>query len=77
MPGPRRHRPSTKYGRNWSTRWRSRSSPISGLTDAAIATPSATGSGQRIILQTGVLSRHRNSAHRNQVRYQGSSRVMS
>lgn len=37
---------------------------------------SATGSGWRSVCQIGVVSRQTNSAIRNHVRYQGSSRLI-
>lgn len=48
-----------------------------GVTEASMARTSASGRGHRTSFQTGVVSRQMNRATRNQVRYQGSSRVMS
>lgn len=50
---------------------------MAGVTLASMAMPSASGSGWRTSFHTGVVSRQMNSAHRNQVRYQGSRRLMS
>ena len=49
---------------------------MSGETDASVAMASASGTGQRTSFQIGVVSRQTNSATRNQVRYQGSSRLI-
>ncbi|CAM5415653.1 hypothetical protein SANTM175S_08773 [Streptomyces antimycoticus] len=50
---------------------------MSGETAASVAIASESGIGQRTSFQSGVVSRHTNSAIRNQVRYQGSSRLKS
>lgn len=49
---------------------------MSGETEARTATASASGTGQRTTFQSGVVSRQTKSAIRNQVRYQGSSRLI-
>ncbi|CAM5252086.1 hypothetical protein STENM327S_09350 [Streptomyces tendae] len=60
-------RPSTKHGRNCSTRCMFRSLPTLGVTEASAAMAREIGSGQRTIFcQIGVVSRQTNSAHRNQ-----------
>jgi hypothetical protein len=65
----------TKNGRNCRTRWKSRSSPIAGEIEARTATARASATGRRTAFHSGVVSRQMNSAPRNQVRYQGSSRL--
>ena len=47
-----------------------------GRREASTAMASASGSGQRTIFHSGVVSRQMNRAARNQVRYQGSSRLI-
>ncbi len=47
-----------------------------GVTEASTAMASATGSGWRRDCQMGVVTRQMNRAIRNQVRKNGSSRVM-
>lgn len=47
-----------------------------GETEASSASASASGTGQRTIFHSGVVSRQMKSAIRNQVRYQGSSRLI-
>ena len=49
---------------------------MSGETDASTAMASASGTGQRTIFHSGVVSRQMNRATRNHVRYQGSSRLI-
>lgn len=49
---------------------------MEGVRVASAATTSATGSGHRTSLHTGVVSRQMNRAARNQVRYSGSSRLI-
>ncbi len=61
----RRVRPSTKKGRNCSTRWSSRSSPICGDTEPSAASTSDTASGCLTAFHSGVVIRHTNSAQRN------------
>ncbi|GGN55188.1 hypothetical protein GCM10011579_015020 [Streptomyces albiflavescens] len=50
---------------------------MSGETAASIAMTSASGRGQRTSFHSGVVSRQTKSATRNQVRYQGSRRVIA
>ncbi len=57
--------PSTKHGRNCSTRCMFRSLSMVGVTEASAAITRAIGSGQRTVCQMGVVSRQTNSAHRN------------
>ncbi len=50
---------------------------MSGETEASMAMARATGSGWRIACQIGVVTRQMNRAIRNQVRKNGSTRLIA